>query len=172
MIAMQVNVFLVSTKKIEEEHREGLETSIVMEYCDQGILLARHKIIWKLLQEDPAAALRWILRCLIDIAGALQHMHSLGLIHGDLKCNNILLQSSRSEARGFRCKLADMGCSRLLTASRDAILTGTYGAPCYAAPELLKEGSLSQVDLTSLTVYPCANPFQRTMLTSDLCIYL
>ena len=153
MTALQVNVFLVSTKKIDEEHREDLETSIVMEYCDQGILLARHKTIWKLVRDDPAAALRWILRCLIDIAGALQHMHSLGLIHGDLKCNNILLQSSRSEARGFRCKLADMGCSRLLTASRDAILTSTFGAPCYAAPEVLKEGCLSQVRFTKFYIH-------------------
>ena len=116
-----------------------------MEYCDQGTLLQKHKQIWELFTVDMAAALRWILRTLIDVAGALEHMHSMGLIHGDLKCNNILLQSTRSEARGFRCKVADMGCSRLLTAAREAIMTGTYGAPSYAAPEVLREGSLTQV---------------------------
>lgn len=143
---MQVNVYLVSTKKTVKEHKEGLETSIIMEYCDQGTLLARHNSIWKLSAEDPAAALRWIVRCLIDITGALQHMHSMDIIHGDLKCNNILLQSSRSEARGFRCKVADMGCSCLLSTQKDTLLTGTYGAQSYAAPELLKEGSLSKVN--------------------------
>ena len=122
-----------------------METSIIMEYCDQGTLLEKHKQIWELFTVDMAAALRWILRTLIDVAAALEHMHSMGLIHGDLKCNNILLQSTRSEARGFRCKVADMGCSRLLTAAREAIMTGTYGAPSYAAPEVLKEGSLTQV---------------------------
>lgn len=140
---VQVVVYLVSTKRLMTTNR--LETYIIMEYCDQGTLLQKHKQIWELCKTDNAAALRWCLRTLIDIAGAMEHMHSMGLIHGDLKCNNILLQSTRAEARGFRCKVADMGCSRLLTAAREAIMTGTYGAPTYAAPEVLKEGSLTQV---------------------------
>ena len=115
-------------------------STVIRAHCCRGI-----RAYGSCVERTPTAALKWILRCLIDVAGALQHMHSLGMVHGDLKCNNILLQSSRSEARGFRCKIADMGCSRLLSTPRDAILTGTYGAQSYAAPELLKEGSLSQV---------------------------
>ena len=142
---VQVKVFLVSTKRLDSNDPAISETCIIMEYCDQDTLYSRREFIWGLLQKDHAAGLRWILRCLIEIAGAMDYMHSIGLVHGDLKCNNVLLQSTRSEARGFTCKLSDMGCSRLLSAGREELLTGTYGSPWYAAPELLKEGSLTQV---------------------------
>ena len=116
-----------------------------MDYCDHGTLYSRRQDIWRLLQKDHAAGLQWILSCLADIAGAMEYMHSIGLVHGDLKCNNVLLQSTHSDARGFTCKLSDMGCSRLLSNGREELLTGTYGSPWYAAPELLEEGSLTQV---------------------------
>ena len=135
----------MSTRRLDTNDPALSETSIVMDYCDQGTLYSRREVIWELLEKDYAAGLRWILRCLSEIAGAMEYMHSLGLVHGDLKCNNVLLQSTRSEARGFTCKLADMGCSRLLSAGRQELLTGTYGSPWYAAPELLEQGSLTQV---------------------------
>lgn len=97
-----------------------------------------------MMGEAPCAGLRWILQCMIEVAGGLQHMHLMGLVHGDLKCNNIVLQSTRSDPRGFHCKIADMGCSRLLPRAGEALCTGTYGAPTYAAPELLKDGLLTQ----------------------------
>lgn len=142
---VQVHVYSVSTKKVEGLHKESLETTIVMEYCDRGTLLKQHKNIWELFNKDSAAAVRWILRTLVDIAGGLEYMHCMGLVHGDIKCNNILLQSTNTEARGCRAIIADMGCARLLSATREAILEGTYGNPSYAAPEFLKESSMSQV---------------------------
>lgn len=145
LLLPQVNVYLVRTEKVMGAHAENLETFIVMEYCDQGTLAARLDVIWRLLKEDSNAAMRWITSTLIDIAGGLQYLHNMGLIHGDLKCNNILLQSTRADARDFCCKITDVGCSRLLSASKEAILTGTYGVPTHAAPELLKEGRLTQV---------------------------
>ena len=141
--SMQVKVYLVSTRRLASS--AALETSIVMEFCDQETLLSRRQVVWQLLEEDRAAGLRWILRCLCEIVGAMVYMHTLDLTHGDLKCNNVLLQSTRSEARGFTCKISDMGCSRLLNTTRQELLTGTYGSPWYAAPELLRDGSLTKV---------------------------
>ena len=140
-----MTVHFVSTEKVMGAHTSGLETYIVMDYCDQGTLAARRNEIWKSLKEDRVAAVRWIKRALLDIAGGLQYVHSLGLVHGNMKCNNILLQSGASDSHGFVCKIADIGCSRLLPATKVAALTGDYGVPTYAAPELLKDGRLSQV---------------------------
>ena len=152
---VQVQVFLVGHRRLVSADKDGLETWVIMEFCDLGTLLDQHTYVWKRLVEESAAALRWILRCLIDIAGALQYMHNLGLVHGDLKSNNILLQSSSSEARGFRCKVADMGCSRLLYTAHEAVMKGLFRITAYDAPELLKEGSLSQVLLASAVLSHC-----------------
>ena len=35
-------------------------------------------------------------------------------VHGDLKPANVLLKSARSDRRGFGCRLADFGLSRML----------------------------------------------------------
>jgi serine/threonine protein kinase len=153
-----VKVYFVSKRRLDSNETFALETAIVMEFCDQDTLRSRHEVIWELLQKDNAAGLRWIISCLLDIAGALEYMHYLGLVHGDLKCNNILLQSTQSESRGFTCKVADMGCSRLLCTSLE-VLTGTFGAPCYAAPELMKDGSLTQVK----PLYPCHTLWSYTL---------
>ena len=75
------------------------------------------------------------------------YLHAIGMIHGDLKCDNLLLQSTKSDVRGFTVKIADLGHSRLKS-DLVGVFTTTYGTPFYAAPELLEKGELSQVGLT------------------------
>jgi hypothetical protein len=41
------------------------------------------------------------------LCGALIHLHSLGLLHTDLKPGNIMVSA---DASGWRCRLADFGC--------------------------------------------------------------
>ncbi len=142
-----------------------LETFIIMEFCDQKTLESKLKVAWGLLLKNPEAGMRWILSCLLEIAMAMEYLHSLGLVHGDLKANNVLLQSTRSNARGFTCKVADLGCCRLLSTARTVrkeLCTGTYGAPRYASPELLRDGSLTQVsDGVSFTYAPISCEFEN-----------
>lgn len=45
-----------------------------------------------------------MLRCLIDIAAGMEYLHSLGVIHGDLKGANCLLKSTACDPRGFTVK--------------------------------------------------------------------
>lgn len=78
----------------------------------------------------------------------VEYLHTLGPVHGDLKDNNVLLHSTRSNSRGFTCKVADLGCSRLLSLGKlDApeVTTQTKGTACFAASELLRDGTLTQV---------------------------
>ncbi len=51
-----------------------------------------------------------VLMCLLDIASAMAYLHSVGVLHGDLKSANVLLKSTATDLRGYVCKLADFGC--------------------------------------------------------------
>lgn len=65
---------------------------------------------WPLAHDVAAWPLRraarqdLMLRCLIDIAAGMEYLHSLGVIHGDLKGANVLLKST-GYYPGFVCKV-------------------------------------------------------------------
>ena len=46
----------------------------------------------------------------MDIASGMTYLHSVGVLHGDLKSANVLLKSTATDLRGFCCKIADFGC--------------------------------------------------------------
>eukprot|EP00884_Botryococcus_braunii_P016253 jgi/Botrbrau1/3310/Bobra.0048s0007.1 len=118
---------------------------IVMEYCDRGTLaeaIARRRFHGPPPGHKPDMPA--ILRCLIDIATGMQYLHSIGVLHGDLKPGNVLLKSTTTDARGFICKLADFGLSRILEEEQQThVMTQTYGTACFMPPELLKSSRLS-----------------------------
>ncbi|KAK7036760.1 Serine/threonine-protein kinase tnni3k [Paramarasmius palmivorus] len=72
-----------------------------------------------------------------DIASGLTYLHEMGVIHGDLKGDNILITSQR------RACIADFGLSRL-TDSRVLAMTSTLALPAgtvrWSAPEILMNG--------------------------------
>ena len=56
----------------------------------------------------PAVQLS-ILLSLIDIAAGMSYLHSIGLLHSDLKGGNVLLKScapTKADPRGFVCKVS------------------------------------------------------------------
>ncbi|KAF8624171.1 hypothetical protein AX14_011819 [Amanita brunnescens Koide BX004] len=70
---------------------------------------------------------------MLEVAEGVQYLHSEGIVHGDIKGDNILLDSN------FRCKIADFGFTR----RSDAIATATQGCtPHYAAPGLFGKCSV------------------------------
>jgi serine/threonine protein kinase len=77
-----------------------------------------------------------IVRCGTEIASALDYLHGQGVIHRDLKSQNILLDLRDN------CYLTDFGLARLVTTSTLAFHTG-HGTPPYASPEQIQSRALT-----------------------------
>lgn len=45
-----------------------------------------------------------MLKCLLDIVYGVEYMHFNGILHGDLKCANVLCKACSTDIRGFLCK--------------------------------------------------------------------
>ena len=54
--------------------------------------------------------LLWVLKCLLDIAYGVEYMHFSGVLHGDLKCANVLCKACSTDIRGFICKAGLHAC--------------------------------------------------------------
>ncbi len=137
---------------------EPVEVSyIVMEYVSGGDLGAAIEENGPLGRED-------LVRIGSAAADALAHAHGRGIVHRDIKPQNILIDHSG------RPKLADFGIARALEATQ-ATRTGQFlGTALYAAPEQLrgeKVGGPTDVYALGVTLYHAATgrpPFQGTML--------
>ncbi|GLI60809.1 hypothetical protein VaNZ11_002915 [Volvox africanus] len=110
---------------------------VVQEFCDSGTLdIGIRK---KIFQPHPMWGLRLARRTLLrtagEIARGMMHMHDSGIVHGDLKPANILLNSSNEDRRGFSAKLADFGLSHVLPDAVTSLATNTWGSIAYMAPE-------------------------------------
>ncbi|HEV3255693.1 MAG TPA: serine/threonine-protein kinase [Gemmataceae bacterium] len=94
-----------------------------MEYVDGGSMEGWLKRLGKLNVGD---ALHVVITC----ARALQYAHEQGLIHRDIKPDNILL------TRKGQVKVADLGLAKALTEDVSLTRTGTAaGTPVYMSPE-------------------------------------
>ncbi|KAG2440258.1 hypothetical protein HXX76_004370 [Chlamydomonas incerta] len=59
-------------------------------------------------------AMRAVYLTLLEVALALRHLHSMNLVHCDVKPANVLLRSSATDPRGFTAKLTDFGFVNLV----------------------------------------------------------
>ncbi|XP_071819296.1 uncharacterized protein [Apostichopus japonicus] len=146
---------------------EVLETDnnlyLVLEICNGGPLL---DLIWvqQGLSEEDARKFTY------QVISAVQHLHNMGIMHRDLKVENLLLDEDRN------IKLIDFGLSSYHLPTCEALpvqsacsfydrnMTATLcGSPAYAAPEIISQKSYSpKVDVWSIGV----NTF--AMLTATL----
>ncbi|XP_046680294.1 serine/threonine-protein kinase ULK2 isoform X2 [Homalodisca vitripennis] len=134
---------------------------LVMEYCNGGDL-ADYLSLKGTLSEDT---IRMFLR---QLAGAMKAMHAKGVVHRDLKPQNILLNYTPNrpspQPQHIRLKIADFGFARFL---QDGVMAATLcGSPMYMAPEVIMSLQYdAKADLWSLgtIVFQCLTgkaPFQ------------
>jgi len=99
----------------------------IMEYVE-GKTIYEDLATGKVFDEDEA------LDIIIQVAHALNHAHSCGLIHRDVKPKNIMINTDGV------VKLADMGLARETTDIETAQTEAgkAYGTPYYIAPEQIR----------------------------------
>ncbi|KAF8802390.1 hypothetical protein BYT27DRAFT_6766807 [Phlegmacium glaucopus] len=135
-------------------------------------------------------------RAMRQVASGLRHLHGLGLIHRDIKPQNILISSASSltggrDGSGYRMLISDFGlCKKLdvdqtsfLPTANGAMAAGTVG---WRAPEILRgevkldelsngddsissRGSVATVNGTSST--PTGTTTTKTRLTKSVDIF-
>ena len=111
---------------------------IVMEYCEGGDL---RKILneYNVPVEDKVEMIGQIL-------DAINKIHKFGIIHGDLKCQNIFLANKYipGNTDDIVIKIGDFGLSEI---GGDLVLGGTKG---FAAPEAFMTGGSFESDIYSI----------------------
>jgi serine/threonine protein kinase/formylglycine-generating enzyme required for sulfatase activity len=119
---------------------DGDVPSIVMEFVRGGTL---SDAIEPGHAADPSFAMRVLREC----AAALDHAHSRGIVHRDVKPSNIMLDEAGS------VRLADFGIAKMISAGTDLTHGMVIGTLEYMSPEQLEARHIdSRTDQYSLAV--------------------
>ena len=112
---------------------------IIMEFASGGDL-CKYVRDCKRLSESESH------RIFCQILSGLKHCHAKGIVHRDIKLDNILLDSNKN------VKIVDFGFS--VPFEQDQLLKKACGSPSYAAPEIVsrKQYSPTPVDVWSFGV--------------------
>lgn len=113
---------------------------IVMEYID-GISLKDY------IEQQRVVRVKEAVHFTTQILRALMHAHSKGIVHRDIKPQNIML------LQNGRIKVTDFGIARLLTSQTSTITDKAIGSVHYIAPEQARGAATdARADLYSVGV--------------------
>jgi len=143
--------------KVYSRGEENNVSYLAMELVDGGSL---HDFIKQTRKQIPSGAdvtgtinqdyIKDILAKFIELAGALEHIHTKGFIHRDIKPQNILLSGSEK-----RFKFTDFGIAHADAMTRMTRAGDFIGTVRYMSPELLaahRAGIDQRTDIYSLGV--------------------
>lgn len=112
---------IVTCQALEHTHTGRY---LVMDYCEGGTLR-------NLMESGDELRPSQYLKIIADILAGLDHAHSRGIVHCDIKPENILLSL---EPTGWVARITDFGIARLSQELAGEDLSNT-GSPAYMAPE-------------------------------------
>ena len=99
---------------------------MVMEFCEAGPLVDQHGKFSHCQDDMPEIIVQHFFK---QIASAVSYLHSQGVVHGDIKPENMLLSGDGS------VKISDFGQSQIFS-DGESKLTKTLGTPAFLAPEI------------------------------------
>lgn len=116
------------------------EMIILTEYMSRGCLS-------DFLKESRKLDVSECARLALDISKGVKWLHTLNLVHRDLKSANILLNQD------LTCKIIDFGTSRVVAANNQR-MTKNIGTPAWIAPEVFQNESTygSEADVYSFAI--------------------
>lgn len=93
----------------------------------------------------------------LEVGEGLEHAHRQGVIHRDVKPENVLIELPRSDEGGsrtpLRMKLTDFGIAKLLDAQGVTSTGQVLGSPAHMAPEQIEGGAVdARTDVFALGV--------------------
>jgi hypothetical protein len=144
-----------SVVTLYELGEDGERAYLVSELVEGGTLAERQRA-GELSDRDVGDAAA-------DLCGALRHAHARGVVHRDIKPQNVLLADGER-----RAKLMDFGIARVLDGSAITAPGDVVGTLAYMAPEQAEgeeSGPPSDVYSLALTLYEAwsgENPVART----------
>ncbi|KWU44333.1 Pkinase-domain-containing protein [Rhodotorula sp. JG-1b] len=97
---------------------------IVLEYASGGELFD-HILAHRYLKERDAS------RLFAQLISGVSYLHAKGVVHRDLKLENLLLDRNRNVI------ITDFGFANRFRDERVDLMATSCGSPCYAAPELV-----------------------------------
>lgn len=114
-------------------------TYLIMDYCEGGDLKSYLKKQKRVSEEKALIILKQILN-------GYRELYKNGIIHRDLKTENILLKNEIF-------KLADFGFAKILNNFEKDVLKALVGTPLYMSPQILKhEDYTSKSDIWSIGI--------------------
>ncbi|XP_032659417.1 testis-specific serine/threonine-protein kinase 5-like [Chelonoidis abingdonii] len=136
----------INVIQLYEMYRNNRRTYLVLELASRGDLL-EHINATSDRRECPGLEEEEARRLFRQIVSAVAHCHNVGIVHRDLKCENILL-----DERGF-IKLTDFGFANCYSL-KNSLMSTFCGSVAYTAPEILmsKKYNGELADLWSLGV--------------------
>ena len=126
--------------KYYETYDDDKNFHLIMELCEGGELFDRIAKN-KRLSEKAAAEI------LFKLTHAISHCHSRGIVHRDMKAENVLFESKSNDKNDV--KLIDFGLAKKQNKNKMHSIVGT---PCYVAPEVLNGSYDKKCDIWGLGV--------------------
>ncbi|WIA13591.1 hypothetical protein OEZ85_007157 [Tetradesmus obliquus] len=124
----------------EEGQRSEVQVWLVLELCTGGTL--KDAVTTGRLRLENNIGLVKLYSRLLETASGMAYLHSKGVLHGDLKAGNVLLQNVHGSFDQV-AKISDFGLAAVLLDGATHRSTASMGTITHMAPEVLRSGHIS-----------------------------